>query len=56
MSYSDARGYKRSLKEVSAKLLKRLIQNEKEGGHDSLEDAIACLELAKIKIQRGIQK
>ncbi|KNE68862.1 hypothetical protein AMAG_13502 [Allomyces macrogynus ATCC 38327] len=39
-----------SLRHLSSKLLGSFIQNQAEGGHDSLEDAKACLELLRKKI------
>ncbi|KAL0234937.1 hypothetical protein GEMRC1_001519 [Eukaryota sp. GEM-RC1] len=43
---------KNSLKYLVSVHLKRRIQ-EKEGGHDSVEDSIACLDLMKLKLERG---
>lgn len=46
------------LRELSKRFLKRLIQGDKaavagEQGHDSCEDAIAALDLFKLKLQKG---
>lgn len=52
--YKHARGppYKPSLKWLTQKWLGRAIQNH-EGGHDSAEDARACIDLLKMKLQFG---
>jgi len=44
--------YKRSLKELSAQYLNRFIQQDKTG-HDSYEDAVASMDLAKLKVSKG---
>jgi RNA exonuclease 1 len=44
--------FKRSLRELAATYLERFIQ-EGATGHDSFEDAIASLDLAKLKISKG---
>jgi len=44
--------YKRSLKELASKFLQRFIQNHKSG-HDSFEDAVAAMDLAKLKVAKG---
>jgi len=53
--YHHARGppYKASLKWLSQRFLKREIQNTGATGHDSAEDAQACLDLLKLKIEKG---
>lgn len=52
--YQHSRGppSKPSLKWLTQKWLKRKIQ-ESLGGHDSAEDAKACIDLVKLKCQRG---
>jgi RNA exonuclease 1 len=44
--------YRPSLKMITSKFLSREIQTG-ENGHDSKEDALACLDLLKLKIQNG---
>ncbi|KAI0448522.1 hypothetical protein F5B21DRAFT_497282 [Xylaria acuta] len=43
---------KNSLKFLAQRFLKREIQN-RTGGHDSIEDSKACLDLVKIKCEKG---
>jgi RNA exonuclease 1 len=52
--YQHARGppYKPSLKWLAQKWLKRKIQVD-SAGHDSAEDAATCIDLVKLKSQRG---
>jgi RNA exonuclease 1 len=45
-------GRKRSLKELAKKYLGSFIQDAAEG-HDSKEDALACLKLIKLKLKHG---
>ncbi|GAB6033327.1 RNA exonuclease 1 [Chamberlinius hualienensis] len=47
--------YKRALRNLSAELLGKVIQNE-VGGHDSQEDAAACMELMFYKIREDMKK
>ena len=47
--------YKRALRALAAEHLKRLIQNE-VGGHDSCEDALACMDLMKMKVKEDVRK
>ena len=47
--------YKRALRMLSAELLMRIIQND-VGGHDSAEDALACLDLMKMKVKDDVKK
>ena len=47
--------YKRALRSLSADYLKRIIQND-VGGHDSAEDALACLDLMKMKVKEDVEK
>ena len=53
--YQNPRGlsYKTALRHLSKKFLSRQIQAP-ECGHDSIEDARAAMELALLKIRRGI--
>lgn len=53
--YHHARGppYKASLKWLTQRFLKREIQNAGASGHDSAEDARACLDLLKLKMEKG---
>lgn len=53
--YDHPRGppLKASLKWLSDKYLKRLIQND-ESGHCSVEDSKACLDLVKLKLKSGL--
>jgi len=46
--------YKRALKNLSAEYLKRIIQDD-VGGHDSAEDAKACMELMIWKIREDLK-
>jgi RNA exonuclease 1 len=52
--YQHSRGlpYKPSLKWLAQKWLKRKIQDN-AAGHDSAEDATTCIDLLKLKIQKG---
>lgn len=54
--YDHSQGYpfKPSLKWLVQKHLKRDIQND-SNGHDSVEDAKACMDLVKLKIQKGLE-
>ena len=47
--------YKRALRMLAAELLMRIIQND-VGGHDSAEDALACLDLMKMKVKDDVKK
>ncbi len=47
--------YKRGLKDIMAEQLKKFIQDNVEGGHDSHEDAAACMELMVLKIKNDLQ-
>lgn len=47
--------FKRALRFLAADYLKRIIQND-EGGHDSKEDALACLDLMKVKVKEEVVK
>lgn len=53
--YHHSRGppYKPSLKWLAQKYLKRVIQNGGAQGHNPTEDAKACLDLLKLKLERG---
>ena len=53
--YHHGRGppYKASLKWLSSRFLQREIQNTGLVGHDPAEDARACLDLLKLKIEKG---
>jgi len=54
--YHHARGppYKASLRWLTQRFLKREIQNAGAvSGHDSIEDARACLDLLKLKLEKG---
>ncbi|CAZ86130.1 unnamed protein product [Tuber melanosporum] len=55
--YNHPRGppYRASLKWLSTKHLKREIQKDGSNGHDSIEDAKACLDLLKLKLERGLE-
>lgn len=54
--YPHPRGppYKRSLRDLSSQYLKRFIQSDPQG-HDSYEDAVASMDLAKMKFIKGPQ-
>ncbi|KAI5819322.1 hypothetical protein BZA77DRAFT_276302 [Pyronema omphalodes] len=54
--YHHARGppYKASLKWLTQRFLKKDIQTGGAAGHDSIEDARACLELLKLKLEKGM--
>jgi len=47
--------FKRALRFLAAEHLKRIIQND-EGGHDSKEDALTCLDLMKLKVKEEVKK
>lgn len=53
--YTHPRGppFKASLKSLASRYLKREIQVGGASGHDSIEDARACLDLLKMKLERG---
>jgi RNA exonuclease len=53
--YQHSRGppSKPSLKWLAQKWLKRRIQDNEVKGHDSAEDAVACVDLLKMKVARG---
>lgn len=53
--YHHSRGppYKPSLKWLTQKFLRREIQTGGANGHNSIEDAKACLDLLKLKLERG---
>lgn len=55
--YHHTRGppYKASLKWLTQRYLKRAIQSTAADGHDSIEDARACLDLLKLKLEKGPQ-
>lgn len=55
--YHHTRGppYKPSLKWLASKYLRRAIQNGGAQGHNSAEDAKACLDLLKLKLERGLE-
>lgn len=50
--FQQRRLFKPSLKMLASKFLSREIQTGSDG-HDSKEDALACLDLLKLKIQKG---
>eukprot|EP00962_Isochrysis_galbana_P009762 scaffold2714_cov123-Isochrysis_galbana.AAC.2 len=50
----DGRPAKNSLRALTARFLRREIQQSAEG-HDPCEDAAAAMELALLKLQRGVQ-
>jgi len=63
-NHSKGKPYKPSLKWLSMKYLKREIQKgqhinpstkKMEPGHDSIEDAIACIDLVKLKLEKGLE-
>ncbi|KAK6505482.1 hypothetical protein TWF481_007380 [Arthrobotrys musiformis] len=53
--YDHPRGkpMKPSLKWLTQKFLKKEIQNQPSTGHDSIEDSRACLDLVKLKLEKG---
>ncbi|KAG0639990.1 hypothetical protein HOY80DRAFT_1043472 [Tuber brumale] len=55
--YNHPRGppYRASLKWLSTKHLKREIQKGGSNGHNSVEDAKACLDLLKLKLEKGLE-
>lgn len=54
--YHHTRGppYKASLKWLASKFLRREIQANTDMGHDSVEDALSCLDLVKLKLEKGL--
>ncbi|AMD21963.1 HFR108Cp [Eremothecium sinecaudum] len=46
--------FKPALKYLAEEYLKKQIQNNDANGHDSFEDAMACMELTKMKIVNGL--
>ena len=63
-SHPHGRPYKSSLKTLAMKYLKREIQrgghvnlstHKMEPGHDSIEDALACIDLVKLKLEKGLE-
>lgn len=48
--------YKRALKSLMAEYLQRFIQDNIDGGHDSREDAAACMELMQWKVKADMLK
>ena len=57
--FDHSRGgiYRPSLKWLATKHLKREIQrgqHKKKAGHDSIEDALACIDLVKLKLEKGL--
>ena len=47
--------FKRGLKELMAEQLGKFIQDNVDGGHDSQEDAKACMELMTMKVKADLQ-
>ncbi|CDI96854.1 rna exonuclease 1 [Echinococcus multilocularis] len=47
--------YKRALRTIVSEYLEQLIQND-EAGHDSKEDAVACMRLMQKKVKECLQK
>ncbi|VDK36548.1 unnamed protein product [Taenia asiatica] len=47
--------YKRALRTIVSEYLEQLIQND-EAGHDSKEDAVACMRLMQKKVKENLQK
>ncbi|BHF67114.1 RNA exonuclease 1 [Sparganum proliferum] len=47
--------YKRALRTIVADLLQQIIQQD-EGGHDSKEDAVACMRLMQHQVKEAIRK
>jgi len=47
--------FKIALRFLAGEHLKRIIQND-EGGHDSKEDALACLDLMKMKVKEDVKR
>lgn len=45
---------KPALRNLTKQYLKRTIQTGGSNGHDSVEDALACLDLYKLKLQHGV--
>ncbi|CAG8489588.1 14926_t:CDS:10 [Cetraspora pellucida] len=53
--YSDPRNsYKPKLKNLAKMWLDRNIQSKGSRGHDSIEDAMTCIDLLKLKLNRGL--
>ncbi|CAG8703860.1 882_t:CDS:10 [Dentiscutata erythropus] len=53
--YSDPRNpYKPKLKNLAKMWLNRNIQSQGPRGHDSIEDAMTCMDLLKMKLSRGL--
>jgi len=54
--FPHARGkpYKRALKTLMAECLTKIVQENAEG-HDSLEDAISCMELILWKVKQDLK-
>lgn len=61
--HHNGRPYKPSLKWLAMRYLKREIQrgqhvnfstHKMESGHDSVEDALACIDLVKLKLEKGL--
>ena len=48
--------YKRSLKNLMAEHLHKFIQDSVDGGHDSKEDSVSCMELMIWKVKSDLQK
>ncbi|CAG8797223.1 9026_t:CDS:10, partial [Gigaspora margarita] len=54
--YSDPRNsYKPKLKNLAKMWLNRNIQSQGPRGHDSIEDAMTCMDLLKMKLNRGLE-
>ena len=47
--------FKRGLKDLMAEHLKKFIQDNVDGGHDSCEDALSCMELMTMKVKSDLQ-
>ncbi|RWS17084.1 RNA exonuclease 1-like protein [Dinothrombium tinctorium] len=47
--------YRRALKTLTAEYLKKIIQDE-VSGHDSLEDALSCMQLIRLKVGQELSK
>ncbi|CAG8832662.1 8666_t:CDS:2, partial [Racocetra persica] len=53
--YSDPRNsYKPKLKNLAKMWLNKNIQSKGPRGHDSIEDAMTCMDLLKMKLNRGL--
>lgn len=46
--------HKRALRALASEYLKKIIQND-VSGHDSAEDAVACMELIKWKLKEDLK-